>query len=138
MLHHDVLGVWHQTCVDAYALQHVSPVTKPIRICFALNGLYLVLSKGWTGIQARDAHRHLANTVPRDQWPRFEPPEAVGDVTVMEPAMAGTPAEQAEAVELWGRSVWDAWAHVHADVAEMTTRQLGDWRPRPPGSGASG
>ncbi|RYU14516.1 DUF5946 family protein [Nocardioides iriomotensis] len=129
MAHPVELARWHQTTTDAYLLQHVSADTKPIAMCFALNTLYLVLERGWTGLEGRAAHGHLANTVPRDEWLRFDVPASVGDVTVLEPALASSPEEQAAAVERWGRSVWAAWSHVHDDVRAMTDRQLGGWRP---------
>ena len=78
MQHPAVLGPWHQTCVDAYAAQHVGPRMRPMTVCFALNGLYLVLERGWSGIAARAAHGHLARTEVREDWPSFEPPVGGG------------------------------------------------------------
>lgn len=127
--HAAVLGRWHQTCVDAYAAQHVGPRTGPLQVCFALNTLYLVLERGYTGLQARAAHGFLANTYGTDGWPRFDPPAHTGDVTVVDVALTSGPEEQAAAVERWGRTVWDAWSHVHAQVRELTDRQLArGWR----------
>jgi hypothetical protein len=118
-----VLGRWHQTSVDAYAAQHVAPDTPAITVCFALNGLYLVLERGLAGTAAREAHRRLASTVDRREWPRFTAPARPGAVTVLDVNLFGTPQEQARAVERWGRSVWQAWSHVHEQVREMTERQ---------------
>lgn len=123
------LAPWHQTCVDAYGAQHAGPESKPIGVAFALNGLYLVLERGFTGIQAREAHGYLAGTV--DSWPSFEPPASAGEVTVFDVAMAGSGDEHIAAVQRWGRSVWETWRHVHAQIAELTDRQLEGWRPRP-------
>jgi hypothetical protein len=50
-------------------------------------------------------------------------------VTVFDVAMAGTPGEHADLVQRWGRSVWAAWSHAHAAIAEMTDRQLGGRHP---------
>jgi hypothetical protein len=94
---------------------------------FALNSLYLVLERGFTGIQSREAHGYLANTV--RAWPRFTPATTTGDVTVFDVAMAATPEEHGDLVVRWGRSVWAAWSHVHAEIAAMTDRQLHGWRP---------
>jgi hypothetical protein len=126
--HAALLGRWHQTCVDAYGAQHIGEQTPPIATAFTLNGLYLVLERGFSGFQAREAHGHLANTV--DSWPRFTPPPEVGEVTVFDVALASSPEEHIELVRRWGRSVWAAWHHVHDQVAEMTDRQLHGWRPR--------
>ena len=127
--HAAVLGRWHQTCVDAYAAQHVGPETTPLQVCFALNTLYLVLERGYTGLRARAAHGFLANTYGTYGWPPFDPPAHTGDVTVLDVALTSGPEEQAHAVERWGRSVWTAWWHVHAEIRELTERQLArGWR----------
>lgn len=121
------LAIWHQTCVDAYGAQHVSAGTKPIAVAFALNGLYLVFERGFTGLQTRDAHGYLANTVP--SWPRFTPPGNAGKVTVFDVAMASSVDEHIDLVQTWGRSVWAAWSHVHNEIATMTDAQLRSWHP---------
>jgi hypothetical protein len=127
-LHAVQLGRWHQTCVDAFTAQHVGPKTAPLTVAFALNGLYLVLERGFSGIQVREAHGYLTNTV--DSWERRSLPRSVGSMTAFDVALAADPADHAVLVERWGRSVWDAWAHVHEAVAELTDRQLAGWRPR--------
>ena len=132
MWHPDVLGRWHQTCVDAYAAQHVGPRMRPMTVCFALNGLYLVLERGWSGIEARAAHGHLARIVPREDWRFFEPPDEGGPLTVLDVALASDPETQAVGVEAWGRSVWATWRHVHDEVRAMTERQLAGWVPHSP------
>ena len=129
--HPAVLGRWHQTCVDAYAAQHVGPETKPLQVCFALNTPYLVLERGYTGLQARAAHGFLANTYGAVDWPCFEPPARTGDVTVLDVALTSRPEEQALAVERWGREVWAAWSHVHTEVRELTDLRLARGRRLP-------
>ena len=119
------LGPWHQACADAYGARHAGPGGKPIGVAFALGSLYLVLERGFTGIQAREAHGYLAGTV--SWWPRFDPPEAVGDVTGLDVAVAED--GHGERVRRWGVA-WDAWRHVHAEVAALTGRQLRGRRPR--------
>jgi hypothetical protein len=130
MLHPATLGRWHQTCVDAYAAQHVGPLTKPITLAFALNGLFLVVERGWSGIAVREAHGHLARRVPRESWPTYPAPQDLGVVTVLDVALAPTPEDQAVAIETWGASVWEAWRHVHDDVRRLTESQLRRWRPQ--------
>ncbi len=123
-----LLGPWHQTCVDAYGGQHSGPDTPAITIAFALNGLYLVLERGLSGYQVREPHSYLASAV--DSWPRLTPPDSVGEVTVLDVALASSPEEHTVLVQRWGRSVWTAWRHVHDEVAAMTDAQLRGWRPR--------
>lgn len=50
----------HQHIVDAFAVQHAGPASKPIAIVFALIGLYLYLEKGFNGRQVQQAHMRLA------------------------------------------------------------------------------
>lgn len=97
------LGRWHQTCVDAYRGQHVGPEAPQIAVAFALNGLYLVLERGFTGYEARKAHGYLASTV--ESWPRFTPPRSAGETTVLDIALASTPVEHARLVQGWGHCV---------------------------------
>lgn len=120
---------WHQLTVDAYGAQHTGPRTRTITTAFALNGLYLVLERGFSGTHAREAHGYLAETVP--EWPRFAPPSGppAYAVTVLDVALAGSPEEHRDLLMRWGGCAWDAWRHVHAEVAEMTDRQLRGWRP---------
>jgi hypothetical protein len=132
MQHPEVLGRWHQTCVDSYAAQHVGPQMRPMTVCFALNGLYLVLERGWSGIAARDAHGHLARTVVRADWPNFEPPSEAGPLTVLDGALSADLDAQGAAIEAWGRSVWATWSHVHDAVRQLTDRQLAGWVPHSP------
>jgi hypothetical protein len=117
-----------QTYVDSYGAQHVGPRMAPITIAFALNGLYLVLERGWTGLQVREAHGYLANTV--DRWPTFTPPEQVGDLTVFDLSMASSPTEHIEILQRWAHMVWASWEHVHRQVIDMTDAQLKGWTPR--------
>ena len=126
--HPATLGRWHQTSVDAYLLQHVGAATKPLAVNFALNGLYLVLERGWAGTAARAAHQRLAARVPREDWVRLEPPDDVGDVRVLDVVRAGDVTETAELIQRWGWSVWRAWRHAHEEVRETTVRRLaGGW-----------
>jgi hypothetical protein len=125
-----VLARWHQTTVDAYTAQHAGPATRPLSVWFALNTLYLVLERGWTGTQGREAHGHLARTLPPGTWTPLPLPGPRGDVDVLDVALAGGGQELAEAIASWGRAVWGAWSHVHDEVRAATDRQLEGWRPR--------
>lgn len=106
----------HQLAVDAYAAQHAGPETKPITTAFALIGLYLVNERAFTGRQAQRAHMFLGRE--RQVWPRFEPPDARGDVTVADVLAAGD-AGRKPALHRWAASAWAAWAHQHERVAAL-------------------
>src|SRR5215468_9278662 len=73
----------HQHVVDAYAAQHADEQTKPMKVVFALVGLYLFLEKDFTGRQVQQVHMRLARR--RKQWPRLPLPSGPRDaVTVSE------------------------------------------------------
>jgi hypothetical protein len=134
-LHAASLGRWYQVCVDSFGAQHVGENTAAITVAFALNGLYLVFERGFSGLQVREAHGYLANTV--DSWDRLPRPGSVGAMTAFDVALAADPEEHAALVERWGRSVWESWTHVHDVVADLTDRQLAGWTPRTGGAGAT-
>ena len=129
LAHPATLGRWHQTAVDAYLLQHVGAATKPLAVNFALNGLYLVLERGWAGTAARAAHQRLAARVPREEWVGIEPPAHVGDIRVLDVVRAEDAHETAKLIQQWGWSVWRAWHHAHEEVREATVRRLAGWWP---------
>jgi hypothetical protein len=52
-LAHPDPGFIHQNIVDAFAAQTATEADKPIKIAFALVGLYLCTVKGRTGRQAQ-------------------------------------------------------------------------------------
>jgi len=116
------LGPWHQLLVDTYAAQHAGPRTPRIGTAFALMGLALAIDDGWDGLAVRDAHQRLA-AVHRD-WPAFEPPPARGALTIVDLALAASPAEHVERLRAWASEVWGAWAPSHAAVRQLLRDRL--------------
>jgi Family of unknown function (DUF5946) len=55
-LGHKDPGFIHQHIVDAFAAQTANQNTKPIKVAFALIGLYLYLEKDYTGKEVQLAH----------------------------------------------------------------------------------
>ena len=114
----------HQHIVDAFAVQHAGPATKPIAIVFALIGLYLYLEKGFTGRQVQQAHMRLARK--RKPWTAPRPPEeptgkiGVADVLAAEPG----PARNA-LIRLWCEAVWQDWQHARPQIAALGHDLLG-------------
>src|SRR6478736_2672756 len=50
----------HQHVVDAFAAQNADEQTKPIKLTFALVGLYLYVEKGFSGKRVQRVHMALA------------------------------------------------------------------------------
>ena len=112
----------HQHLVDAYGAQHVRQSKSTIGAAFALAGLYLAVERGFTGRQVQRMHMLMART--SKQWPRFDPPEAVGPLTVADVLAVGAgPARDQKLLE-WCASVWGAWSTEHRRVREMVDRFL--------------
>jgi hypothetical protein len=113
----------HQNIVDAFAAQTATEADKPIRITFALIGLYLCIEKGQTGRQAQLAHMRLARY--RKEWPLFTPPVDRGSSRVGDVLGAAPGAERDATIRKWCESVWAAWADVHPQIAALCKQELG-------------
>lgn len=107
----------HQLLVDAYAAQHATAASKPITTAFALVGLYLFAERGFTGGEVQRAHMALAAR-PRS-WPRFDPPQSRGTLTVAEVLAAPAGEGRDAMLKQWAKSVWAAWSKDHARVAQL-------------------
>jgi hypothetical protein len=112
----------HQHLVDAYGAQHVRLSQSTIGAAFALAGLYLAVERGFTGRQVQKMHMLMART--SKQWPRIDPPEDVGPLTVGD-VMAVEPGPRRDEVLMeWCTSTWSAWSSEHDRVREMVGRFL--------------
>ncbi|MCA1827118.1 MAG: DUF5946 family protein [Myxococcales bacterium] len=100
----------HQHAVDAYAAQHATEDSPPIKTTFALIGLYLACERGFTGREVQLEHMRLGRR--RREWPRFFRQIAAG-VTV-----ADVLAERSTLNE-WAASVWREWEPDHPKVREL-------------------
>lgn len=107
----------HQLLVDAYAAQHATLASKPITTAFALIGLFLFAERGFTGKEVQRAHMALARR-PRS-WPRFEPPQSRGALTVADVAAVPAGEGRDAILKLWAKSVWSAWGKDHARVEQL-------------------
>ena len=118
----------HQHVVDAYAAQTGGADTKPIKLAFALIGLYLHIERRFSGKEVQRAHMRLARR--RRPWRRFDLPEARGRVTVSDVLAAPPGPARDEAIDHWCVSVWEAYGESHEAVAELVDSELGS-RPGP-------
>lgn len=112
----------HQLAVDAYALQHATPATKPIGVAFPLIGLYLHIEKGFNGKEVQRAHVRLGKQ--RKQWPRFAMPEDRGSVTLGDVLRAAPGPDRDQTIEKWCRSAWEAWCDSHEQVRRLVKAEL--------------
>ncbi len=97
----------HQLVVDTYAAQHSKIAEKPIRLAFALIGLYLVNEKGYTGKEVQLAHMAIGKI--SKVWPRFTIPKSKDWLTVKQVVESEHNIKE-EMIKKWSRSVWEVWA----------------------------
>lgn len=112
----------HQYLVDAYGAQHVRPSQSAIGAAFALAGLYLAVERGFTGRRVQKMHMQMART--GKPWPRFDPPEDVGPMTVADVVTVEPGPRRDKRLREWCASVWSAWSVEHGRVREMVDRFL--------------
>jgi uncharacterized protein DUF5946 len=112
----------HQHLVDAYAAQHVRRSKSTIGPAFALAGLYLAVERNFTGRQVQKMHMLMARR--SKQWPRFEPPQDVGPLTVADVLAVEPGPSRDQELMRWCASVWAAWSLEHARVRDMVGRFL--------------
>jgi hypothetical protein len=93
-----------QHVVDAHAAQTATADSKPIKIVFALVGLYLHLEKGFNGTQVQQAHVHLGRR--RRQWPAIALPDDRGGMTELDVMAAPAGIERDAAIDRWCEVVW--------------------------------
>ncbi len=105
----------HQHVVDAFAAQIADNQTKPIKLTFALVGLYLHVEKNFSGREVQLAHMRLARR--KERWPRFPLPRDRGSVCVGDVLVVPAGPERARAISDWCASVWEAFGESHGAVA---------------------
>ncbi len=112
----------HQYIVDAFAAQTADEHTKPIKVAFALMGLYLHLKKGFTGKEVQLAHMQVGKT--KKVWPTFHLPKNRGEITVFDVLATPGGVTRDEAIERWMSDVWESWAASHTQVESWLKTML--------------
>ena len=107
----------HQYIVDAYAAQTADENTKPIKISFALIGLYLHVEKKYTGKMTQKAHMELAKY--KKMLPKFALPKDRGVITVIDVLNTKPGEERDKKIEEWMNTVWKAYKNSHKIVEQF-------------------
>ena len=97
-----------QHVVDAQAAQTVTADSKPIKIVFALVGLYLHLEKGFEGRPVQLAHERLGRR--KREWPAIPLPANRGAVTALDVIAVPEGDERDAAIDRWCETVWHAFS----------------------------
>ena len=116
LAHHDSSFI-HQHAVDAIAAQTANENDKPIKLTFALVGLYLHVEKHFTGREVQSVHMKLA--CHKRTWPVFPFPETRGSITVNDVIAAPAGSERDRMIHQWCVSVWEAFHENRQPVVEL-------------------
>jgi hypothetical protein len=112
----------HQHVVDAYAAQTTDSSDKPIRLTFALVGLYLHVDKQLSGKQVQRVHMLMARR--KTTWPSFPLPADRGSLTAADVLAVPPGTERDKAIDEWCRSVWNAFRDSHQSVKTWLSNHL--------------
>jgi hypothetical protein len=107
----------HQHIVDAFAAHDSSEGDKPIRLTFALVGLYLHVEKGFTGRQVQLAHMKLGRK--KQPWPRLRVPDDRGKINATAVLAADPGLERDEMIHEWCVSVWEAFSQNRDEIEKL-------------------
>lgn len=116
-LSHPDASFIHQHIVDAQAAQTADENTKPIKITFALVGLFLYLERGFTGKQVQQAHVEMSKN--KIQWPKLSLPAARGRIAVADVLAVSPGAERDEMIGKWCETVWEAFKENRNTIVDL-------------------
>jgi hypothetical protein len=106
-----------QHVVDAYGAQTASSDSKPIRIVFALVGLYLHVERHFSGRQVQKVHTALGRR--KRAWPIVDLPNDRGAVTVADVLAASAGLQRDKAIDAWCECVWNAFRACRPRILDL-------------------
>jgi hypothetical protein len=107
----------HQHVVDAFAAQNADEHTKPMKVSFALVGLYLHVEKQFSGRRVQQMHMELARH--KHPWPSFPLPGPRGSLTAADVMVVPAGLERDKAIDAWCASVWEAFRECRPGVIKL-------------------
>jgi hypothetical protein len=113
-----------QHVVDAHAAQSASAETKPMKLFFALAGLFLHVERGFSGHEVQRVHMLLAKG--QRHYPAIALPAERGLVTAADVLIAAEGPARDAAITEWCRSVWEAFGASRGTIVEfLKARDIG-------------
>ena len=116
----------HQHVVDALCAQDADATTPPMRLVFALVGLYLHVERSQTGRQVQRVHAVLAQRKP--VWPTLVLPPTRGALTAQDVLAAPAGPSRDAAIDAWCASVWTAYGPCRQAIVDFLQRYGSDGR----------
>ncbi|MGH8092329.1 MAG: DUF5946 family protein [Chthoniobacterales bacterium] len=107
----------HQHVVDAFAAQTADESTAPIKLTFALVGLYLHVERQFTGREVQHAHMQIARH--KRAWPAFVLPCDRGSITAADVLARAAGSVRDDAIHSWCAAVWDVFCSSRPAVEEL-------------------
>jgi hypothetical protein len=107
----------HQHVIDAFAAQDARADDKPIRLTFALVGLYLHVERGFTGREVQLAHMKLGRK--KRQWPELQIPADRGAISAATVLTAEPGTARDDQIHQWTVSVWQAFAENRGAIEQL-------------------
>ena len=107
----------HQHVVDAFAAQQAAAGDKPIKLVFALVGLYLHVERQFTGRQVQQSHITLARR--KRKWPVFPIPPDRGSISARSVLEQAAGPERHQMIHRWCRSVWEPYSGNRDTIAKL-------------------
>lgn len=107
----------HRLTVDAYAVQHPGRPTAAAAkrsVLLHLISLCVVLERGAPPAEATSLLQRLGESKRDVPW--LEPPDHLGDVTVVDVHETDVAEAHLTAVERWAQSAWRAWSPHHPHI----------------------
>ncbi|MBS1809060.1 MAG: hypothetical protein JST84_12930 [Acidobacteria bacterium] len=109
----------HQHVVDAIHAQTCTACDRPLKLAFALVGLYLHIEKEFTGKQVQLVHTKLARR--KQSWPVFLLPQSRGAITIKDVIAAPAGAARDRMIHQWCLSVWEAFCDQRPAIIKLLT-----------------
>ena len=114
---HDDPSFIHQHVVDAFAAQMADDQTKPIKLTFALVGLYLHVEKQFSGKRVQQVHMDLARM--KRSWLSLGLPSGRGTVTAADVLAVSAGPQRDRAIHAWCVAVWISFGACRQAVIEL-------------------
>ncbi len=111
----------HQLIVDTFAAQTFDKNTIPVKITFALVGLYLVNEKGFTGKQVQNVHIALSRK--SKKWLTFPKPKEETTINI-EDVLRVPDSQKQEMIKKWSQSVWEIWKGEKEIIAALLKQYM--------------
>jgi len=113
----------HQYVVDAWAVQHASPLSKPIALSFSMFGLYCGVEKSISGRQVQRFHMQMARM--RREWPSLPLPRGTPSITVLDVMRATPGADRNDLIRKWAAATWSCCEDARPKVIELAWTECG-------------